>query len=171
MNFKTIAIALTATTTIASSVIALAALKKSKQTSVKDYTDEEVEEMSIEETLDIVEAAEAEQKLIDEAPRVFKTYGIIALASAAVLAGLLISNSKHEEEVIEDITDDIDERMERIRESHEDFLEHAEIIARALGTSIKKADTDPETMDTYFELEDDSKADMFLEMITEKVNE
>lgn len=170
MNFKTIAIAVSATATIAAGVMTFRAHKLSKQEAVEyDMTDEEISELSTEELQSMIDAARVEEEAIAAAPKATKVFGMLTLISAVTLTAFIISNAKSKDLTV-DTSQPIAEEFD-LQEAEEEYLEHAKAVANALGTSIKKSSVDPETHDIYFELEDDSKADEFIELITEKVNE
>lgn len=198
MNFKTISIVATATITLGAGIISLAALKKSKQ--ILDDDDRvkmmEAEDTSVEEAIELQESIKRDMYLISQAPKVFKTYGIIALASAAILTGLIIS--KHKEDVslttvrgasIDDMLDEVEfkegydykgnheeflknheiikEKLKELDDKTFDYLEQAKGVAAALGTSIKHAWMDDKG-NTMFELENPELGEEFLDLITEK---
>lgn len=170
MNFKTIAIAVSATATIAAGVMTFRAHKLSKQEAVEyDMTDEEISELSTEELQSMIDAARVEEEAIASAPKATKVFGMLTLISAVTLTAFVISNQKDKaatKEVADAIVSDI---MEVVEDNK--YAEQAKAIANTLGTTVTKITTDEKSGDMYFELEDESKVDDFLNLLTEKVNE
>lgn len=169
MNFKTIAIAATATITLGAGIISLAALKKSKQILEEDprVAKIEADDTTVEEAVELTEQIKHESMLIEQAPKVFKTYGIIALASAAILTGLLLTNKdKATYEVVENINtglmdvSPLDEQPEYVQA----YVNTVKTIAEKNGTEASFIGVDDKgNIDIH--ILDDDKADDIIKQL------
>lgn len=167
MNFKTIAIAVSATATIAAGVMTFRAHKLSKQEAVEyDMTDEEISELSTEELQSMIAAARVEEEAIAAAPKATKVFGMLTLISTVTLTAFIISNQKDKVEAIADTVEYMtsDDILSEQPEHVQAYANTVKTIAERNGTTAEFIGVDSKgNIDMH--IEDKDKVDDIIEQL------